>query len=94
LSSNISLSNWESSSIYMYFYPLYGFSNWKGINCVKKIASVKFHCVPYNTCKMKVSNTYILRGVVVVNLILLVYRDGQFYWWRKPESMEKTTDLS
>ena len=23
-----------------------------------------------------------------------VYRDDQFYWWRKPEYREKTTDLS
>ena len=24
----------------------------------------------------------------------VIYRDGQFYWWRKPEYLEKITDLS
>ena len=26
--------------------------------------------------------------------ICKLYRDGQFYWWSKPEYVEKTTDLT
>jgi len=34
-------------------------------------------------------------GFMVLNTIIFqLYRGSQFYWWRKPEDPEKSTDLS
>jgi hypothetical protein len=43
---------------------------------------------------MTVRHDLLIERVFGVSTPFRLYRGGQFYWWGKPDYLEKTTDLS
>jgi len=77
----------ESKSSYSVYFidftHLYGF-----IKHLKK--EIVFHCRIPNI----IFDWFVWWCLTPLSTIFQVYRSGQFYWWRKLDDPEKTTDLS
>ena len=58
----------------------------KWVNEILHIRRTNQNCILLFVCLMVINATF--------SNIFQLYRGSQFYWWRKPEDPEKTTDLS
>ena len=48
----------------------------------------------YQPVTHHINLSWVMVMVMPLSTIFQLYRGGYFYWWRKPEYQEKTTDLS
>ena len=63
------------------------------ISCEPRVSEITY--IRYNRMKFKrLMVCFGLWGLTPLSTIFHLHRGGQFYWWMKPEYLEKTTDLS
>ena len=60
----------------------------------KKVEIARQCMVPLNLQSHWFICLFVWRCLTPLSTIFQLYRGGQFYWWRKPENLEKTTNLS